>query len=97
MFSICDDRKEKFKQYKMKFFCNPYRWEGRGLHRTIGPQMQRANICFYKQCGKQIHLLSQINLQTAFSQLSPIITVKVIEATVPSWPKRLAKTRDSRC
>lgn len=43
-------------------------------------------------CGKQIHLLSQIHLLTALSQLSLIITVKVTEVTVPSWSKRLAGT-----
>lgn len=57
------------------------------------PQMQKANMCFYKWHGKQIHLLSQIHLQTAFSQLSLITTVKVIEATVPQLAQRTGKNQ----
>ena len=56
------------------------------------PQMQKVNMRLYQQCGKQIHLFSQTHLLTALSPLSLIITVKVTEATVPSWSKRLAAT-----
>ena len=56
------------------------------------PQMQEVNTRLYQQCGKQIHLFSQIHLLTALSALSLIITVKVTEATVPSWSKRLGAT-----